>query len=31
MGRFDNLSARERIMVALDCGPDEARALAGKL
>ena len=31
MGRFDNLSARERIMVALDCGPDEARELAAKL
>lgn len=31
MGRFDNLSARDRIMVALDCGPDEARALADKL
>ncbi len=31
MGRFDNLSARDRVMVALDCGPDEARALADKL
>ena len=31
MGRFDNLSARDRIMVALDCGPDEARALVDKL
>lgn len=31
MGRFDDLSARERIMVALDCGPDEARALASRL
>lgn len=31
MGRFDNLSARERVMVALDCGPDEARELAAKL
>ena len=28
MGRFDNLSARERIMVALDCGPAEALELA---
>ena len=31
MGRFDNLSARDRVMVALDCGPDEARELADKL
>ena len=31
MGRFDNLSARDRVMVALDCGPEEARALADKL
>lgn len=31
MGRFDNLSARDRVMVALDCGPDEARVLADKL
>lgn len=31
MGRFDDLSARDRVMVALDCGPEEARALADKL
>lgn len=31
MGRFDSLPARERIMVALDCTPDEARELAGRL
>ena len=31
MGRFDNLSARDRVMVALDCGPEEARELADKL
>ncbi len=31
MGRFDNLSARDRVMVALDCGPEEALELANKL
>ena len=31
MGRFDDLPARDRVMVALDCGPDEARALADRL
>lgn len=31
MGRFDSLGARERVMVALDCGPSEARELADKL
>ena len=31
MGRFDSLPARDRIMVALDCTPDEARELAGRL
>lgn len=31
MGRFDNLSARDRIMVALDCDVEEARALAANL
>lgn len=31
MRRFDSLSARERIMVALDCAPDEARELASRL
>ncbi len=31
MGRFDNLSARDRVMVALDCGPEEALELADKL
>ena len=31
MGRFDDLPARERVMVALDCGPEEARELAGLL
>lgn len=31
MGRFDALSERERVMVALDCDVDEARALALRL
>ncbi|WP_293820839.1 orotidine-5'-phosphate decarboxylase [uncultured Parolsenella sp.] len=31
MGRFDTLSARDRVMVALDCSPEEARELADKL
>lgn len=31
MGRFDGLDARERVMVALDCSPEEARALAARL
>lgn len=31
MGRFDNLSARDRIMVALDCNVEEAKALAANL
>ena len=31
MGRFDTLSARDRVTVALDCSPEEARKLADKL
>lgn len=31
MGRFDTLSARDRVMVALDCSPEEVRELADKL
>lgn len=31
MGRFDGLDARERVMVALDCSPEEARELAARL